>query len=409
MPDHTANPNQPPLSHAEVDRRIKDLRRSLIPPRREQEDLNRPPDPDIRVDDKANRHTLTLVVDGVDVSWATVVDFEQQIGTSLLRMGGIASVGTHDDHRFRGYSRRVLENCLRWMKQHGYHTSMLYGIPSFYPKFGYAKAFPDIRYAVAVRDAEDADPGAITFVPFDTESHRDALLSMYRDNNRGRTGVTRRDPARWNGFTKGAQWNSRAIVDMALDPEGKAVGYVAFDDQHRGTTVIEVGYTTPAVFPALLNRAAQAAWRQRVEFIHFLLPEDDIFMDYCRAYGLRRELSCARDGGGMVRMIDVRGALTSVAEELASRMTGAGSLTLMTNLDSATLSWNRDGMTVGPPAADPPAIHLPQWALAQLLYGARSCTALLADGHIAGSDPALRDLDRMFPPRPHYQFAAEHF
>lgn len=398
-----------PLTKAEVDRRIAELRTQTVPHRSTEEDLDQPLDPRIRVDSEGDRNKLVLVVDGVDVSWSTVVDFVQQIGFSTVRMGGIAGVGTRDDARFKGYSRCVLENCLRWMRREGYHTSMLYGIPSYYPKFGYAKAFPQVRTTVAVRDAEDADPAGFSVASFDAGRHLDAVLDMYEMNNLGRTGVTRRCRETWRPFRKGLAWNSRAIVEVFEDRQGVPSGYLVFDDKPLTATVIEAGFGDPAVFPAMLRRAAEVAWEQRLENLQLHLPEDDVFGNFCRAYGATMQAVCSRDGGGMVRLMNVRGALEAVADELGRRTSRSGCVNLETNIGAVRLAWDPGHCEVREPDGNAPTVRIPQWALSQLLYGYRHVSCLVAHGVLEGPDESISFLTELFPVVPHYQYAVDHF
>src|SRR5690242_20576154 len=103
-----------------------------------------PLDPQIAFEQQPGGDTrAALRIDGHAVSGLWVVPFTLRIGAATVRMDGIAGVGTETEHRRRGYSRRVLEATVRWMQQGDAPLSMLYGIPDFYPKFGYATAGPD--------------------------------------------------------------------------------------------------------------------------------------------------------------------------------------------------------------------------------------------------------------------------
>jgi len=404
-----------PMSRVEIERRIEELRARYVPPRSTREHLDRPLDKDIHVEQGKNSARLLLTVDGEDVSWATIVFFEQQIGESFVTMGGIAGVGTREDHRFRGYSRRVLESCLRWMRANGFQVSMLYGIPSYYPKFGYVKAFPDVVHRVAVRDAETADAGEYRFRPWDPAQDVSAVLTLYRCTNTGRTGVVRRTRGSWKGFRKGLTWSSRGIVEIAETPGGRAAGYIVFDDRRLTACVLEVGYRTPDVFPALLRRAARFAWDQRIESVEFRLPDDDPFVTFCRGFGLHSQVTCPRDGGPMVRIINVPAALNAVAPVLRWRAVhlAPGSLTLYTNLDDVRISWEAGEVRVvrvsrtDPPSG--PVVRLPQWALTQMLYGYRTASALAGDGAIKAPRKATEMLDRLFPLTPHFQYVTDAF
>src|ERR1041385_4071760 len=77
------------------------------------------------------------------ISRLWIVPFVLHIGKAKVRMDGIGGVGTDEEYRNRGYSRRVLEATVEHMQRGDAALSMLYGIRDFYPKFGYVTAGPD--------------------------------------------------------------------------------------------------------------------------------------------------------------------------------------------------------------------------------------------------------------------------
>jgi predicted acetyltransferase len=397
------------LTIEQAEERIAQLRTGRIATFSGPEDLDRPVDADLRVAAVTGGHKLALVVGEQEVSWLTVVDFRQHIGRSVVRMGGIAAVGTHRDHRFRGYSRRVLQSSLYWMRREGYDTATLYGIPSFYPKFGYAQAFPCVSFTLAVRDAERAAAAGYRLVKLDPARHLRAVLAMYHANNAARTGTTLRDHKSWPPFRQGMRWGSKAECRVALDSAGRPAGYIVRHDEPFTAVIIEAGFATPAVFPDLARQAARWALGQRLENIQFLLPEDDEFMDFCKPLAIKMETTWRAQGGGYVRMINVPSALAAAAGELGSRMAGRGELTIRTNLDDVHLAWSAGKLTVGPPRRGGPQARMPQWALAQLLYGCRGAAALAREGAVAAGPRSRQALTEMFPVRPHYHYLVDHF
>ncbi len=394
------------LSKEEVGRRITRLSKQAVPSFAGAENLDRPIDADIQVTGPAHAHRLTLMLDGVAASWLTVVDYRQRIGPCVVRMGGIAGVGTHEEHRFKGYSRRVMLNSLRWMRRAGYDTSMLYGISGYYPKFGFAPAFPTTNWSMPVKVAERCagEAGKFRFVDFAAAEHLPAVLKMYHANNATRTGTALRDEATWQPFRKGVSWNKSFIAKVALDAKGRPAGYFAMDGDLDGT-VTEMGFATPAVFPAILRATAEAA----TSVVTFYLPEDDAFMAWCKPLGVRKKLEYRPDGGAMVRLINVRSVLEKIAPLLARRIGGRGRLGVRTNIESVELSWSSGEMHVGPGRRAGKAVALPQWALAQLVYGYQSAETLLALGVLKGGQESLEVLAAMFPPGPHYLHKADEF
>lgn len=417
--------------------KISELRRLTIPSVAARENWDLPLDPDIRVTSEFPSHKIELIVEGEALSWLTVVDFQQQIagaqtsnpspslsergggeaapGPLTLRMGGIAGVGTHNDHRFKGYSRRVIENSLRWMRREGFDSSMLYGIPSYYPKYGYAPAFPDAHFMMSVRDAELVRANLFAFVDFNPDKHLGAVLEMYNSNNAGRTGPTMRDPRYWTPFRKGLGWTTKAMCRVVLDGNGKPAGYVVYDRHDMSAIVIEVGWTTPAVFRDILRHAARHAWEQRLETIHFHLPEDDAFIEFCKPLGLKSEITARKDGGAMVRLMSVETTLRKLVPNLEERLKQAGvdadfMLPIQTNLDSVVLRRVKGKIRVEPLSAPPKlAVRLPQWALAQMVYGYRQAWGLKAWGDLKATNEQVELLERLFPMKPHFHYSVDHF
>jgi len=396
------------LTARQADDHIKELRRGRIPARSTREDLDAPLDAGIEVTGEAPRYRVALAVDGVEVSSCVVVDMQQQIGSEIVHMGGIADVSTHGDHRFQGYSSRVLENALRWMRANGFDSSMLYGIPAYYPRFGYAKAFADCKFSVAVREAEVVEPGGHRFVRYRKE-HLRAVLRMYHANNATRTGPTRRCPKTWRPWRKGLNFGTKAETWVALDAKGKPEGYVVYHEEPATARILEVGFARPGVFASIVRHAARRAVRERMENIDLYLPEDDLFVDYCKALGVDEHTRRPRCGGCMVRLIRIPTALAKAAPVLGSRMAGSGQLTIRTNLGDVGLAWSGGELTVGAPHRRGLTARMPQWALAQLLYGYRRAATLAVAGAASASPRAMDALEEMFPVRPHYHFAVDHF
>ncbi|MEX0886707.1 MAG: GNAT family N-acetyltransferase [Phycisphaeraceae bacterium] len=360
-------------------------------------------DPRVRVTRSgADRHLLELIVDSQVASRLTLIDFQQQIETVRLRMGGIAAVNTDPAHRFRGHARSLLWHTLGWMRQQGFDLSLLFGIADFYPKFGYAPAFSTTSLRLAVRDAEQLPAGDLTLAPFNAGRHLDAVLRIFRRHSHGRTGPIVRDRRTWTPFRKGLNWHTRAVVQVALDARGRVQGYWARDDTPHDVTVLEVGCAAPAVAPAIIRAAGRHGVAERVERIRFVLPPDHPVMRYATLLGGTQETHHRRDAHAMARLIHVGSTLRKLAPLLATRLPGRGSLNLKTNLDHVTLRWGDGEFDVSDHPLPGPRVQLPQWALAQLILGHADVSSLAALTWIRGSNRALDDLARLFPMKPHH-------
>ena len=373
------------------------------------EDLDGPVDADIRVKSvSSNCHYLTLMVDGKAVSWGSVWDYRENFGPAVLRVGAVGGVSTASEHRRKGYARRVMENSLRWMRGEGFDTALLFGIPGFYPKFGYAPVIPDVSFSMERSHLRGVGSPRCRFVTFAPE-HLRAVLRMHHANNAARTGPLRRDPKTWKPFRKGLKWRTKVTCRVALDGKGSAVGYFVYERGRGEPVICEVGFATPNVFPDILGAVRELARRRGAEGMTFHMPEDDAFAAFCKPLGMVKRIRYRPNEKIMGRMINIPGAMRKLAPVLAGRMTGSGQVSIRTNLEGVCLSWSRGRMTVGPARRRGPQVWTPQWALCQMLYAYRPPSALATRGVLKASAEALDILARLFPPGPQFFYCADEF
>lgn len=201
----------------------------------------------------------------------------------------------------------------------------------------------------------------------------------------------------------------RAVCRVLLDRDGRPAGYYVYDRKAEGARIVEVGYITPAIFGAIISAAVRLARRRNADTIAFHLPEDEALMEFCKPWGLVKEVRYRRDGGGMARMINISSALEKLAPLLAERMSGTGRITIRTNMGGVALDWSKRVMTVHPANRSGRQARLPQWALAQMLYGYRDAKAFADAGVLKASADVTGLLTRMFPSGPHYYYLVDAF
>ena len=98
----------------------------------------------IITNDEGRSHRREMLIDEeTEIAHLWVIDFQMRIGTAQVRMAGIGDVYTNRQYRMKGYMRHLYEDTLNYMTAEGYDVSMLFGIPNFYTKFGYATSLPD--------------------------------------------------------------------------------------------------------------------------------------------------------------------------------------------------------------------------------------------------------------------------
>ena len=129
--------------------------------------------------------------DEENVSALGLIEYQMRFGSAQLKMGGICGVGTKEEYRNKGYSRRVMEATMVFMNENGFDVSMLFGIPHFYPKFGYATVIPETWIDFGTKEAQ-ATVSTYQIRKFEMED-APKILDLYAANNAERIGTLVRE------------------------------------------------------------------------------------------------------------------------------------------------------------------------------------------------------------------------
>lgn len=376
---------------------------------------------DIRTVEEGSNYVKRALVqeDGSRVSWLTIIDLPMRVGSAEVRMAGIAGVGTQREHRMKGYARRVLEDTVRYMAEEGYDVSTLFGIPNFYPKFGYATCMARYEGKVKTRDAEAAGDRArsLTTRPIGADD-LPAVLALYNANNRARTGSIVRDPAQFTKFPKGTTYGTPPETQLWEDKGGALQAYAVWDRYDKAVKIVEVEAADPALFPTLLYAFAKQAVAKRCEDVQLFLPPDHAFAQFAQRYGIEWAVACPRYADGMGRICNQQPLFSKLAPELARRLAASplaghtGRVTLATDLGTTRLAFQDGALTVtagteAPPSA--PSLALSQDKLMQLLMGYRTVRDVANDPEVDVTDESVPLLSVLFPQHTAYMWLADHF
>ncbi|MCC6442558.1 MAG: GNAT family N-acetyltransferase [Armatimonadetes bacterium] len=341
----------------------------------------------------------------IDISRLWAPTYRMRIGSAEVKMGGIAGVGTDDDCRLRGYSRLVMEESTRYFNETGHDIAVLFGIPDFYHRFGYAPALVSSAMVVSVKDALLSLAG--TRIPAHTlrpmvEEDRAGILDIYHADTAHRSGCLVRSPEEWKGFSKGTSYEcgSRPLV-LEGDSDG-LLGYIVFDEVENECRIGEVGGRSPAIYPALLKAMAEQAQQKGAPSFILRLPLDHPFIFFCRRCGGESSSYWHRNAEGMARLINLESLMTKLTGLFTHRLRGfplpIAPLAFRTDLGTVTLTF-RDGQAgVGPQASSSLTVSIPQMRLAQWVMGYRAVADVILDEGVDAPEEAVPLLKALFPP-----------
>ena len=160
-------------------------------------------------------------MDGAVASSVRIVDRDFRVGKAVFRLGGIADVATHPDYQKQGYCALLFQEVVAFMAAEGYDLSLLFGIPNFYHRFGYATAL--VPATLTVSAVHLADLPAAATRPFQ-EGDLPALSALLEADLEARACAIVRDEALWR--YRGVP-NALTVVEQ----EGRPAAYFTAEER----------------------------------------------------------------------------------------------------------------------------------------------------------------------------------
>jgi hypothetical protein len=336
------------------------------------------------------------------VSGLWIVPFHLRIGSARVRMDGIGGVGTPEEFRKRGYSRRTLEATVRHMRDGDAALSMLYGIRDYYPKFGYATAGPNhyLRLPLAGQNPSPQIPGW-TVRPF-RESDLPALRRIYDRTIEKEVGAAVRPEGSnaWSRLIASVSPENDDECRVVVDPHGEIRAYVwrgrefwvasSWERNEPNALILsEVLSETPAAADVAVSACLEWAAEESAtktgpakEAI-LSLPPDSATAQAAKRRTAQFVAQFTYCGESMARVLNVARLLETLKPELEARWAAAqlnfvGSLTFQTDIGDAALRIAEEGMEVADRdlsedrdgRGENLRVQLPQGDLARLALGA---------------------------------------
>ncbi len=358
-------------------------------------------EPELHWKNQKDHYRLSLQFTGEDVSRVWGLKLCMRVGSVRVRIGGITNVETPEKHRLKGYSSRAMWAAIEMMEDNGYDMSVLFGIPDFYHRFGYAAVFPESWLYVKTQDLLRAEARYAARL-MRRKNDLPELLQLYNHNHAERTGTLVR-PKTWRCRRP---WPLDVIV--ALDARKRVVGYLKYlkederfkDDRPDG---VDIEAWDDSVFGTLAAALGRRARRRDVSEVRFWLPPDHSFGAFCAGLGCRWEIYHTPKSKAMGRIICLERLMKKLTPELGRRLEAAesswkGELSLVTDIGVVGLEVDGRGVQLrSPQRRNASVIEIPQMALTQLVMGYRSVDDVSRDPGVTIPARLVPVMEALFP------------
>ncbi|HIB92202.1 TPA: GNAT family N-acetyltransferase [Candidatus Poribacteria bacterium] len=342
--------------------------------------------------------------DEPNVSSLWLGKYQMRYGVSVLRVGGIGGVATDEVYRHQGFARRIMEESSTWMNSQDFDVAMLFGIPNFYHKFGYATVLPETWIDIEVQDVHNAN------LEYQIRTFEMAnlpeILEIYHSNNADRVGTLIRNPDLWRRFNRGITWEQSANPFVVVDSNDQVTGYFFRGEDSNHVTVSEIGFLDQSIFPSILRFLANYANQVSVNQLRFSIPQDHPFSVFCRRFGTQTAVCHRRCGGGMMRLIRQTATLKKMCYELTRRLQKSAEFIKWQGIIEISTDLGTDLIKIDNGHVDHQEnstsklrykLEIAQNKLAQLMMGRRTVEDLVWDSNVSVSAEIIDLLDCLFP------------
>ncbi len=355
-----------------------------------------------------------LIVNGEVVSTLEVYEYKTSLGKTAIRTAGIGNVSTREGHRKNGYMNILMEDTVHYLKDEGFHISMLIGIPHFYHKFGYVVNMPihkqkldfDYIHNVAV------DMSDIVISQYSESDNRE-IAELFNRNNGDRPGTIIRDPETFAGFTRGSDIGTVAQTRVFRNSAGELIGYYVADQAESTLTISELECKNRSDYYRIMNQMQGMGKKMILDDIDFVMAEDHPFMKFIQRYGATVNTEFPQNGMMMSKICNLIPLMEEMLPELEQRLQNrlgnySGSLSVVTDLGVFTLSANNGSLTLSKETCKK-RFMLSQKELMQLMSGYRELDDILLtpDCSVVCDDYELASI--FHPERTPFLWPTDHF
>ena len=377
-----------------------------------------------RYPDFLREHTRVALRNG-QVAGALRINTETvRIGEARLRMGGFGWVSTAPRHRKQGVARTLICDALEYMRQHHYHVSMLFGIPNFYHRFGFATTLPEYDIVVSAAEAMVPSKGAFrlrTAKPGDIR----AIQRIHAANDSAVACSLVRTAAhitnKWESLSKGLR--------VLTTEQGKVVAYLktnrvrdellvsdlgVVEEASRSFVAAGLGGAKPELCPSVLAACGELAASEAVGHIRFQMPPPHPFARYLLRHTSRHEMHVVRDCGGMMAFVDVAEALECMIPEWESLLSRSAArelhaeFTFLVDRTPYRIRAHRGAVDVAA-ATGKNKVSLDTFDLVHLVTGYRHVEDVLSQRRRVLSSESRVLLSALFPKRHPYVWHLDRF
>ncbi|MBS4200547.1 GNAT family N-acetyltransferase [Bacillus sp. FJAT-49732] len=241
---------------------------------------------------------------------------------SMLKVGGIGSVGTLPEYRGRGLTQTIMRRQTDWMKSNSYDLSLLFtDINPFYQKVGWGTV-PVYSYSLGISNIPEFMPDSQYDIKQFAKTDLNQIKDLYQDFCQNYIGTWIRSSDYWDGQLKWRHENPSEFL-VAKSHE-KVVAYLRVSNRDDILVINECCFQKGhenAVFILLKEMCKDV---QRNKQIRITFAPNHLLTHYFQRWGAEKKIVTSE----MWKVINLKGLLVKIKNVLTKRIYSAKKLGL---------------------------------------------------------------------------------
>jgi len=273
-------------------------------------------------------HSRIIKENGKIVSHISIIKKPIQFGPAIIKLAGIGDVFTHPDARGKGYTRKLMEDALQYMKANGYPLTMLYGIPNYYHRFGYIEAVKEYKLEIPVKKIDTLNSH------YKTREWRTSdipkMLELYKNNCHDCLLTVERNEQ----YLKRHLTDSKRIV-LIVDENDTPIGYAHLIDETTKQFMVNEAITSSfEVSKSLLIEIAKRFSPMISTNLEIRMSPQMPFVRHLYSIGCEFKIRSfsESEGNGMLAIVDLHKLLNDLTPLLNNRLNQSEFYKLSTDL-----------------------------------------------------------------------------
>ncbi|MGB9597784.1 MAG: GNAT family N-acetyltransferase [Candidatus Poribacteria bacterium] len=283
---------------------------------------------------------LVLCKDEKIIGTAMISPHWLRVGSVNVLKGDVGEVAILSELQGQGYGTKLMQECVKYLSENGFHLSRLGGLVRFYSRFGYVP-FPRRYYEFLLTDvrAGASKISADRLIKLSPEHERNIRLyhpirdwqarnNLYDDFNKNRTGSL----VEWRGSSPptSGEPNPNAL-SFVYDEGGQVLGYLFAGEYpyepspfEAKVTIYDVAFdiNRPYAFTSLMAWTLRESIKHGAQRVTARLPFDPIIqkllVDAELSYSLQELQSSI--ASNMMLILDLKGLVKAIIPELLIRI-----------------------------------------------------------------------------------------